>query len=218
MAPYLRFILFLPHRDCGKLLRNYNRVLFAQGFWGAYSFPGAVPLGVLSRPLARGELKALAFTLRELSGAGGGKIRTGAPAQSFPVEGPARGKAELPGFTLFGPSLDLDLPPELLPPELLRFRFSPPVLCAALSPRTLPETAPPPAPEFSFRAAAAANMILSPLPGSFSRNFREPEQEEGFGPYSFVWKIGERVWLPAYKRAKNPQGIFPPGGLNLSIE
>jgi hypothetical protein len=202
VAQYLRFILLLPHRDCGKPLRAYNHALFARGFWGAYSFPGAVALGIVKRPLTRGELKALAFTLRELSSAGKGKIRTGPPERSFPVEGPARGKAEPPGFSLFGPSLDLDLPPELLPPELLRFRFFPPVLCAALVPRVLPEEPPPPAPEFSFRAAAVANMILGALPGSFSRDFKEPGGEGGFGEYSFMWKIGERVWLPAYKPGK----------------
>ncbi|MDR2101340.1 MAG: hypothetical protein LBP43_02065 [Treponema sp.] len=194
MAQYLRFILLLPHRDGGKVLGAYSRRLFAGGFWGAYSFPAALPLGIVSRPFTRGELKTLAAALRELtiSQGGDGKIRTGTPALAFPVRGPAAGKAELPGFTFFGPSLNLTLPPELLPPELLRFRFSSPVLCAALLSGDGPEKPPPPAPAFSFRAAAVANMILRPLPGG-----DEPGNFEGL---SFEWKTGERVWLPAYKK------------------
>lgn len=193
MARYLRFILLLPHRDRERVLRVYSRSLFADGFWGAYSFPGALPLGIVSRPFTRGELKALAAALRKLTllGGGDGKIRTGTPARAFPVRGPVAGEAELPGFTLFGPSLDLTLPPELLPPELLRFRFSAPILCAALLPGDRPEKPPPPGPVFSFRAAAVANMILRPLSKG-----NEPENFEGL---SFEWKIGERVWLPAYK-------------------
>jgi hypothetical protein len=193
LARHLRFILLLPHRDGGKLLGAYSRRLFAEGFLGAYSFPGALPLGIVSRPLTRGELGALALTLRQLtlSGGGDGKIRTGRPERAFPVRGPAAGEARLPGLTLFGPSLDLGLPPDLLPREILRFRFSAPVLCAALILRDTPEGSPPPAPAFSFRAAAVANMILRPLPGG-----EDPGNFEG---PSFEWKIGERVWLPAYK-------------------
>jgi hypothetical protein len=46
---------------------------------------------------------------------------------------------------------------------------------------------------FSFRAAAVANMILSPL-GS------------GEGGYSFAWKIGERRWLPGPEKRSHALG------------
>jgi hypothetical protein len=198
LARHLRFILLLPHRDCGKILRSYSRRLFSEGFLGAYSFPGALPLGIVSRPFTRAELKDLAVSLRKFTLSGDGKIRTGPPARVFPVKGAASADAEVPGFTLFGPSLDLEIPPEFPPGEIFCFRFSSPVLCAALIPRGVPERAAPPAPALSFRAAAVANMILRPLP--------EGDNSENFEGYSFEWEIGERVWLPAYKGPDKARG------------
>jgi hypothetical protein len=201
LARHLRFILLLPHRDCGKILRAYSRRLFAEGFLGAYSFPGALPLGIVSRPFTPEELKTLALTLREFTLSDDGKIRAGTPERAFPEEGPARGEAELPGLSFFGPSLSLPppvLPPSAFPPELLCFRLSSPVLCAALGSRNMPEGPFPPAPAFSFRAAAVANMILRPLPGG--------DGDENFGGLSFEWKIGRRVWLPAYKKPGRARG------------
>jgi hypothetical protein len=198
LTRHLRFILLLPHRDCGKVLRAYSRRLFAGGFWGAYSFPSALPLGIVSRPFTRAELKELATALRNLTLARDGKIRTGLPVRVSPLgggvpkeTGNALSPEEAPGFTLFGPSLNLELPPEFPPAEIFRFRFSSPVLCAALIPRNLPKQAAPPPPSLSFRAAAVANMILRPLSGG--------DKSENFEGYSFEWKIGERVWLPAYQ-------------------
>jgi hypothetical protein len=60
----------------------------------------------------------------------------------------------------------------------------------------MPERPFPPAPALSFRAAAVANMILRPLPGEDG----DENAEIPFGGSSFEWKIGERVWLPAYKK------------------
>jgi hypothetical protein len=135
--------------------------------------------------LTRGELRDLAAALRE---AAGGRITAGT----------ALGRVSIaPDLAAAGPVLDLPAAP-------LRETggFSPLILCAALirpgeggfeapepggvygaepSGRILPavkDLLP-----FSFRAAAVANMILSPL-GS------------GAEGYSFTWKIGERHWLP----------------------
>jgi hypothetical protein len=140
--------------------------------------------------LTRGELQNIAATLRE---AAGGRITAGA----------AWGKVSIASdLAAAGPVLDLPAAP---------FRgigaCSPLILCAALiKPGEDGVEAPEPgAPDsggayeaehpgralfavkdllpFSFRAAAVANMILSPLGSG----------EEG---YSFTWKTGEPHWLP----------------------
>jgi hypothetical protein len=177
---YSRFLVLIPHRDAGRVLREYRRRLFAAGFWGAWSFPGLVPLAPLSRPLPEGELKTLARRFREasLEGGRGGWFRFGR-AEALPLPGQAPG-----GLSLYGPLLDLSLPAAF--PRL--------VLAAALvkgDPAALPAALPaaPPMPEpppLAFRAAAVANMVLRPLPG-------------GDRDFSFEWRLGKPVWLPALR-------------------
>jgi hypothetical protein len=171
----LRFAVLIPHRDSLKALETLSRRLFAAGFSGAFSFPQAAPLALLSRPLSRGELGDLAAALRESSAERGGIITAGPGAA-----------ASLPdpwGFTLWGPRLDLAIP--AIPGAVYRFPF--PVLCAALTGTDGPA---PPGPAgreglfpLCFRAAAVANMSLSAL-------------ETGEPGYSFAWKLGEPRWLP----------------------
>jgi hypothetical protein len=118
-------------------------------------------------------------------------------------------------FALYGPRLDLPVP--ALDGEGIRFRFPALILCAALirrpdahAPSNLrfalaPGFFIPPDAEaddsaacaagllpFSFRAAAAANMILIPL-------------DSGEPGYSFEWKIGLPRWLPAVRRDRTQE-------------
>ncbi|MDR3333900.1 MAG: hypothetical protein LBT13_03285 [Treponema sp.] len=193
-----RFIILIPHRDQGLTFRTYRRRLFAAGLAGAFSFPGAAPLAIVSRPYTAPELKALALSLRGLSviDGGDGKIATGpAEAIAFPSE-PAADTAADPGPpamssgpAIFGPVLDLPAPPySAFPPDTLVYPFPRLVLCAALlGQQIFTEAALPEAPSLCFRAAALANLVLRPL------------AQDG---YSFEWKIGVPRWLASYKPPK----------------
>jgi hypothetical protein len=182
-----RFIILIPARDTQKLLHEYQDALFTNGFYGAYSFPPVAPLAELSSPFNRDELKELAGNIRKLTLARDGKISS---AESCLKSGFGE-------YSFFGPRLDFPADPpaieELLSAtaggKIIRV-FSPPVLCAALA-RPGETRSPKEEPTLSFRAAALANLALRPLPGT------------GDAPaYSFEWKMGEPVWLPAYKKAK----------------
>jgi hypothetical protein len=178
----LRLLVLVPHRDTVKLLRDYSRRLFGAGFSGAFSFPAAAPLALLSRPGTGEELKGAARTLRRTVLAGGreGKIQAGAAAAlPFPD---IPGAGALSGVSFFGPALDLAAPDLSLPG--LIYPFPALVLCAALVEGGDPRIREP-APLMeacSFRAAAVANMVFRPLDG---RGFSGGE-----------WKIGRLSWLP----------------------
>ena len=187
------FVVLVPHRDAVKTLNEYRQKLFSMGVPGAYSFPSAAPLAELSTPLSRNELKEMAGKIREITGAGNGKINGMGTAI-------AATKPELMSF--FGPGLDFQLGEELSPAgarEKAMSIISPTVLCAALTGisagdvpgdnATEMQNCPAP-PALSFRAAALANLAILPL-GS------------GKPDYSFEWKMSEPVWLPAYRKAKN---------------
>jgi hypothetical protein len=187
----LRFAVLIPHRDSLKPLGILSRRLFAAGFPGAFSFPQAAPLALLSGPLSRGELGDLAAALREHSADRGGTITAGPavpvslpPAVLFRNEGP-----DPPGFSLWGPRLDLVVP-AAIPGAIYRFPF--PVLCAALIRDGMEtdgmdvdsmEAATEGLFPLCFKAAAVANMSFTAL-------------ESGEPGYSFAWKIGELRWLP----------------------
>jgi hypothetical protein len=203
MDKVLRFAVLAPHRDAVKPLRAYSRALFAAGCSGAFSFPAAVPLAQVHRPLRAAELRALAHALREASLCSGGKWYA-APVVTlaFPAF------ADRP-LALFGPALSLGqegwgvdearaLPRLLngLSPDAVEYLFPQLVLPAALlsagepapdlaGPAALPETGPAAQP-LSFRAAAVANLSFQAL-GS------------GDAAYSYRWKIGPLVWLPSEK-------------------
>lgn len=191
--PLSRFVVLLPHRDAEKPLRAYRRRLFAAGLWGAWSFPLAAPLAVLSRPLGAAELGALARSLREASLAGGGWFRGGEPGTE-PL--PPEAGAFPPGLAFYGPRLvwggagEGEGPwPAPESPALAR-RFPRPLLAGALL-RGFPEGfVPPEPPVLAFRAAALANLLIRPLPGG------------GEGDFSFQWGIGKPVWLPPVKLKK----------------
>jgi hypothetical protein len=201
----IRMAALIPHRDSRRLLRAYSGELFAQGFAGAWSFPWAAPLALLSRPLEGAELSLLARSLRKrsLAAPGKGKFSAGNPLR-FPLpgfppsfgEGLSRGGA-LPGaFSLWGPETGFGLRAEDFGPSgslALRRVFHRPVLACAVLGEDDP--LPPPPPAFSFSAAAVVNINYGPL-GS------------GDAAYSFAWEIGELHWLPAVRR-KRPGGTMP---------
>lgn len=150
-----RCVALVPHRDCRRLLRDYRRSLFAEGFAGAYSFPEAAPLAVTERPWSREELKGLAHSLRSLTGerafhTGGGKFLA------------------CPGGPPFW-GLSLNLPPWNAGLGLV----SDPALCAALidDPGNHPLDKIPPPPGLFFRAASLANLVWEPL-GAYSSVWR----------------------------------------------
>lgn len=190
-GPAIRLLILIPHRDVRLPLRSYSASLFASGFCGAWSFPWAAPLAILSRPFSAGELKHCAGALREQSLSAGrdGKIKIGpASRAAFPEN-------VLGNAAVFGPSLDISLPDGTFTPEAaakITYRFSPLVLGAALT-RSSEKTALE-APAISFRAAALANMVYRPLAAGGAS---DPPPEGG---YSFEWRIGESRWLPPVRK------------------
>jgi hypothetical protein len=198
----IRLLVLIPHRDTRKPLRAWSGKLFAAGLAGAWSFPWAAPLACLSRFLSAGELRNAACALRELSGGGDGKFWARSPAASpFPaffVPPQAGGPPAVYGLRLEPGGFEHILPGGAAS-KVIRW-FSPPVLGAALTDAAGPETGaapdvlssspPPDPPVLSFRAAALANMIFSPLEG-------------GDRACSFEWRVGPLRWLPSVKKKKD---------------
>ena len=201
-----RFIVLIPHRDTFKLLEEYRQKLFSLGFAGAHAFPIAAPLAELSRPFSREELKETAGNIRELTMQNDGKIQNKGtfqysfPGFSRPQAGEDMEKTKLMLF--FGPRLNLEAGEEIFPVSARKkilLHFLPPVLppvpdCAPLSDSSKEKinsvdlSASFRAAAISFRAAALANLVISPL-GSEKPAF------------SYEWKIGAAVWLPAYRKS-----------------
>jgi hypothetical protein len=170
-----RFIILVPHRDALEALEKYRKRLFSTGFYGAYSFPMAAPLALVSRPLSREELKELGRNIRDLSKGKDGKIISGSAVQVNYSD----------KITFFGPSLSIELKESIFPEsarDKILHVFSPPVLCVAL-PGSEEKPFPEEGPALSFRAAALVNLTLSPL-------------DCGAAAYSFEWRMGHPVWLP----------------------
>jgi hypothetical protein len=167
------------------LFREYKRQVFAAGCAGAYTFPGVAPLGLVSRAFTKEELKALAHSLRALSmrNSKEGKFTLG-PCETVVYPGTS-------DITIFGPVLDVPIPDFSL--DTVQYQAPTLVLCAALirkdDEKVIQQDRFPQSPVFSFRAAMVANMIFLPL-------------SSGAIGYSFEWKIGTPVWLPAYKKKK----------------
>lgn len=196
--PFFRFVVLIPHRDSQRVLGDYRRRLFAAGFDGAWSFPAMAPLALVSRPCDPGELKTLAYSLRNLTLSEGGDGSIGAGPGAM-VECPGGSGASGRSFSLWGLSLRARLPLDagpFIPPEALVRPFPAPVLCAALlypaeeeSFAGNPVMGLPSAPVFSFRAASVANLIWRPL---------RPENRTGDSwGFSALWETGKARWLPS---------------------
>jgi len=171
------FLILVPHRDTRLVLRDYSAALLNEGLSGAYSFPWAAPLAVLSRPLNTQELKNIAHTFRK--NAIDGKFNAeGAYSVPFPT-------GEKNSF-LFGPRVDISIPPDLL--NGVGSIISPVVIGACLLSGGQNENDLPCPPELSFSAAALANMIWRPV-NLTAKN----AQKNAFG---YKWKMGKLLWLP----------------------
>jgi hypothetical protein len=197
-AQTLKLLVLIPHRDAVLPLRAWSASLFRAGFVGAWSFPHAAPLALLSRFLSAEELKRSARALREqtLAGERQGRVKTGPlSCASFPPFPPDRPGGGAGNAAVFGPLLDLEIPPAFFEMSgKVLYRFSPLTLGAALvGDAALSEAAAPPPPQLSFRAAALANMAYRPL---FAGN-GAPADSASASAYSFEWKIGKLYWLPS---------------------
>jgi len=165
------FLVLVPHRDVRLVLRNYSASLFRGGFPWAFCFPWAAPLAALSRALDDAELKNCSRVLREALGS---KICAGQP-----------GVCAFEEAALFGPRIEIDNLPDVLKDAAGKVTeiFPQPVIGACLLPADEKEnTALPPPPELSFRAAAIANLYWQ-------------RTDEG-GALNVKWKIGKLCWLP----------------------
>jgi len=169
------FLVLVPHRDTRGILHKEN-------ISGAYTFPLVAPLASLSEPLSADELKHTARSLREITS--GEKFN--AADYSYTVF-----PSSSDNMKLFGPKLDLILPPCAFgtATEKIESIFSPIVIGAYLVPKTYEQQLRAfvplceiPLSNFSFRAAAIANMYWQPA---------QLNNEKGF-----KWKIGKLVWLP----------------------
>jgi hypothetical protein len=202
----LRFVALIPHRDAAAPLHAQSGSLFAAGIAGAFSFPPAAPLALVSRPFSQPELRSLASALRAGTAlAGNGKINPGPPILQ-----------PCPGFhSFYGPSLDLPPPP--LPYPGVLYPFPVLALCIALieagaeAALENAEAAPAlPANPAAFRAAMVANLSIRPLFGNAgscdgtgssggigSGNSTGSGIAAGEPNYSFAWRIGPPCWLPS---------------------
>ena len=187
---HLNFLVLLPHRDSQKLIEDYRQELFSKGFLGAYSFPIAAPLAILSRPLIIEEIKKISAETRKLTLQNEGKITAKAPGIVHCPD------TELfSNLAFFGTSLDISFN-EILTPinDKITYIFPEPVICAALSEGDKLPKAPAIEP-FSFRAAQLANLAIRPL-------------ESGLAPaasatnYSFEWRLSKGAWIPKYMDTK----------------
>jgi len=186
----MMFLALIPHRDARLQARKWSGSLFNAGFGGAYSFPWASPLALLSRHLTAGELKHCAGLLREESPRlNNGKISAGKAASIVLCENTQAGHP-----VILGQSLDLVFSDCAMSPgaaEKVKCLF-PPLIgsCLLLPGDSVPADALPQPPKISFRAAALANMSLSYAPAL-----------NGSSVFS-KWKIGKLYWLPSTSTTK----------------
>ena len=180
----LLFVVLVPHRDVLPALETYRRTLFAAGIDGAFSFPSAAPLALLKRPLEKDELKSAAVELRKQLGAG--KIVSAGQAEyNGWNNGETAGEIRFFGIVL-------EMPAPVFPPDAVNQLYKKPILAPAIIPTDNPDSAciannidSKVVPDFSFRAAALANLTLQPV---------------HYNQYSFTWNMGPLFWLPNIKK------------------
>jgi hypothetical protein len=173
-----QFLVLVPHRDTRLVLKNYSKTLLKKGFSGAYCFPWAAPLALLSRPLNPQDLKNIAHAIRK-SAIKGKFNAEEAKTIPFPL-------GEKDGF-LYGPSLDLSLPPDFSINGISHF-YTKIVIGACLLQDDKNTGALPCPPKLAFSAAAVANMVWQPVSIS-----AEDTEQTALG---YKWKTGKLFWLP----------------------
>jgi len=219
----LHLLSLVPHRDVLNLFDPYRRMIFAAGFHGAFSFPPAAPLAILSGPPEKNRdknheknyLKELANEIRAIGKEG--KISAG------DIEMLRLTPAETENFTyndiwkttsFFGPLLDLPLHCiSGLKNDSIIHIFPKAVLCAAIinTACTYIDTGTSGQKSASaFSAAELKTMIdrvsveLKPF------SFRAAKLtciairplRNGAAPFSLEWRLGPERWLPAYRPPK----------------
>jgi hypothetical protein len=168
------FLVLVPHRDIRLVLRKYSSDLLKMGIKDACLFPCAAPLAAISSPFTKDELKQCVRAIRETIMENKIIVKETA-AVPFP--------ANEEKTVLFGPQLDPVILKDLLTKiksfnKKLTYFFSTQVIgCCIMNEGVSCAT-----PEFSFRAAAVANMYWKPV------NIE--------GASGCEWKIGELIWLP----------------------
>ncbi|MCL2721653.1 MAG: hypothetical protein FWD47_09990 [Treponema sp.] len=182
------FLVLVPHRDTRQEIKKYSDLLLNTGITEVYPFPLVSPIALLSKPLNHDELKQIAYNIR--FNIGTSKIFA---KETSTVTIPT-GKGDM---KLFGIKLELNLPniltqrhiepsvrdhkehgeelrnnkiKNIINPFIIGFFLIPnlpsPRLCVSAREN------------FSFRAAAIANMSWQPI-------------QDGF-----KYKIGKLCWLP----------------------
>ncbi|MDR2445977.1 MAG: hypothetical protein LBD58_01595 [Treponema sp.] len=188
------FLALMPHRDCGKGVTTVKHSLLSLDFYGAFSFPVASPLAVLSHALTKDELKRIAVQLRE---------NTFAEGRKGIITAGDWGTAALGGIFFGGQRLDVPVErlfqaDAVFPRGVVVEPCAVPLLVEAVMRGDTPGGDAPwenteekkkrPAVQpasFSFTAGYVANLALRPL------------RDDG---YSFEWRIGEPVWMPKIRR------------------
>lgn len=174
----LRLIALIPHRDVMKTIDEYRGKLFENGFFGAYSFPGIIPLMITRRPYTLAALKETAVSLRNM-------ISEKSTSGKF-VSKNAGIVEVFPGITLGGISFNFSLDGTVLQEgdvPLPRFLLGLALVKQGTEEKFLrfAENAP----LLSFRSAAVANVI-----------YRMGEHND------YSWEIGHPVWLPSTPKGK----------------
>jgi hypothetical protein len=144
-------------------------------------------LALLNRPLEKAELKSTAAELRKNLGAD--KI---VPAGQAEYSGWDNGETA-GGVRFFGAVMEMPAP--VFPPDAVVQLYTKPILAPAIITNENPDSAcitnnidSKVAPEFSFRAAALANLTLQPV---------------HYNQISFTWNMGPLFWLPHPVRKKS---------------
>jgi hypothetical protein len=176
-------------------LQAWSGTLFAQGVCGAWSFPQVLPLAVVSKFFSGEELNTLARILRDTSIADGrdGMFCTGNAGTSLLSKSDKESGNCSTTVTIYGSALNTNLTDLVFSgtaAEKVLCRPFPSVIGTAILDKNkeLPPVIPP-VPQISFRAAAVANMLYTPM-------------ETGDFSCSYKWKIGKLHWLPSIKKKK----------------
>jgi hypothetical protein len=213
-AGFFLFAALIPHRNAVFVVEKIRQQLFALGLDGAFSFPAAAPLALLSRPLSGVELKAAAAELRKLLGkrkitlsaalgtppAGTTLPGTTPPGETLP-EQPAFCSASPPpagpavaGLSFFGPCLDMPLP--TFPESAVLARWEKPFLAPAI----LGSGAEHVRAEFVRGMADKLRAAAPPPELSFRAaalaNLAVYPAGNGEADYSYAWEMGRLYWLP----------------------
>jgi len=191
-----KYLVLVPHRDVRVTLQKYSENLIKNGLKGVYKFPLIAPLAELSQSLTDEELKNTACLLRENIGVNiiYTKETNMVPFSENPGTSVTEGEAwSLRPLALFGPRLELEIPPDLFCDNLkIKRLFSPLTIGTFLIPDSGKDNQhliamnqkfdEPLQEKLKFRAAAIANMY-----------WRSMQID---GEISYKWKIGKLCWLP----------------------